>query len=78
MPAWNKWLRRLVAVLGAVVLSVFVPVAARASTGTGERVVEAVRRRPRGGAGLLCCLVVIAVVLLLVLWLIRRRRGRPR
>ncbi|MEU5727190.1 hypothetical protein [Micromonospora sp. NPDC047738] len=78
MSAWNKWLRRLVAVLGAVVLSVFVPVAAWASTGTGERVIEAAASRPRGGAGLVCCLVVIAVGVLLVLWLMRRRRGRPR
>ncbi|MBM0255634.1 hypothetical protein [Micromonospora sp. 4G55] len=77
MSAWNKWWGRLAAVLGAVVLSVFVPVTAWAS-GTGERVMEAAARRPRGGAGLLCCLVVIAVVVLLVLWLIRRRRGRPR
>ncbi|MBM0227036.1 MULTISPECIES: hypothetical protein [Micromonospora] len=78
MSAWNNWWGRLAAVLGAVVLSLFVPVAAWASTGTGERVVEAAGRRPRGGAGLLCCLVVIAVVVLLVLWLVRRRRGRPR
>ncbi|MGC1210334.1 MAG: hypothetical protein WA890_03575 [Micromonospora sp.] len=78
MSASNKWRGRLAVVLGAVVLSMFVPVAAWASTGTGERVVEAVRRRPRGGAGLVCCLVVIAVAVLLALWLIRRRRSRPR
>jgi hypothetical protein len=77
MSARNKWWGWLAAVPAAFVLSVFVPVAAWASTGTGERVAEAARR-PRGGAGLLCCLVVIAVVLLLVLWLVRRRRGRPR
>ncbi len=78
MFAWGKWLRQLAAVLGVVLLSVFVPVAAWASTGTGERVVEAARRRRLGGAGSFCCLVVIAVVALLVLWLIRRRRGTPR
>ncbi|MEV0156029.1 hypothetical protein AB0H57_20145 [Micromonospora sp. NPDC050686] len=78
MSAWNKWWGCLAAVVGATVFSVFVPVAAWASTGTGERVVGAVGRRPRGGAGLVCCLVVIAVVVLLVVWLIRRRRGRPR
>ncbi|MCW3816194.1 hypothetical protein ONA91_17255 [Micromonospora sp. DR5-3] len=78
MSAGNKWWGRLAAVLGAVVFSVFVPVAAWASTATGERAVEAVARRPRGGAGLVCCLVVIFVAVLLVLWLVRRRRGRPR
>ncbi|MFE9655497.1 hypothetical protein [Micromonospora sp. NPDC006431] len=74
----EQMVARLVAVLGAVVLSVFVPFAAWASTGTGERVVVAVGSRPRGGAGLVCCLVVIVVGVLLVLWLMRRRRGRPR
>ncbi|RQX00078.1 hypothetical protein, partial [Micromonospora chalcea] len=62
MSAWNKWWGRLGAVLGTVVLSVFVPVAAWASSGTGEIVVEAARRRGRGGfgfLGLLCCLVVV-------------------
>ncbi|MFD2768103.1 hypothetical protein [Micromonospora eburnea] len=76
MPAWNKWWGRLAAVVAAVVFSVFVPVAAWASSGTGERVVEAVRRRPLGGAGTFCCLVVIAAVVLLVMWLSRRRRDR--
>ncbi|MGW5668221.1 hypothetical protein [Micromonospora sp. NPDC003776] len=77
MSAWNRWWGPLAAILGASMLSVFVPVAAWASTGTGERAVEAARR-PRGGANLVCCLVVIVVILLLVLWLARRRRGRPR
>lgn len=82
MSAWSKWWGRLGAVLGAVVLSVFVPVAAWASTGSGELVVEAARRRSRGGGGffgLLCCLVVVVVIVLLVLRLMRGRRGgRPR
>lgn len=78
MSAGNKWWDRLAAILGASMLSMSVPVAAWGSTGTGERVVEAAARRPRGGANLVCCLVVIVVVLLLVLWLVRRRRGRPR
>ncbi|MFJ8581692.1 hypothetical protein [Micromonospora sp. NPDC093277] len=84
MSAWNRWWGRLGAVLGGIVLSVFVPVAAWASTGTGEVVVEAVRRRPRGGfgfLGLFCCLVVVGVIVLLVLLLMRltrRRSGPPR
>ncbi|SCL65436.1 hypothetical protein GA0070604_5435 [Micromonospora eburnea] len=83
MSAWNRWWGRLGAVLGGIVLSVFVPVAAWASTGTGELVVEAARRR-RGGfgfLGLFCCLVVVGVVVLLVLLLMRltrRRSGPPR
>ncbi|EWM67687.1 MULTISPECIES: hypothetical protein [Micromonospora] len=80
MSAWNKWWGRLGAVLGTVVLSVFVPVAAWASSGTGEIVVEAARRRGRGGfgfLGLLCCLVVVGGIVLLVLLLTRGRRNRP-
>ena len=80
MSAWNKWWGRLGAVLGTVVLSVFVPVAARASSGTGEIVVEAARRRSRGGfgfLGLLCCLVVVGGIVLLVVLLTRGRRNRP-
>nr|WP_030503682.1 hypothetical protein [Micromonospora purpureochromogenes] len=80
MSAWNKWWGRLGAVLGTVVLSVFVPVAAWASSGTGEIVVEAARRRSRGGfgvLGLLCCLVVVGGIVLLVLMLMRGRRNRP-
>ncbi|MEV4812330.1 hypothetical protein [Micromonospora avicenniae] len=81
MSSFGKWWGRLGAVLGAVVLSVFVPVAAWASTGTGELVVEAARRRSRGGfgfLGLLCCLVVVVVIVLLLLRLTRNRRGGPR
>ncbi|BCL13790.1 hypothetical protein [Micromonospora sagamiensis] len=80
MSSWNRWWGRLSAVLGAVVLSVFVPVAAWASTGPGELVVEAARRRSRGGGGfgligLLCCLVVAAVVVVLLIRMMRGRRG---
>lgn len=78
MSAWSKWLRWPAAVLGAVVVSVFVPVAARATTGTGEPVVEAARRRSPGVASVICCLAVVAGVVLLVLWLIRRRKGNAR
>ncbi|GGO09591.1 hypothetical protein [Micromonospora parathelypteridis] len=81
MSSFGKWWGRLSAVLGAVVLAVFVPVAAWASTGTGELVVEAARRR-RGSSGfgfigLLCCLVVVAIIVFLVLRLTRNRRGGP-
>ncbi|MFI6821986.1 hypothetical protein ACIBJE_13680 [Micromonospora sp. NPDC050187] len=78
MSSWNRWWGRLGAVLGTVVLSVFVPVAAWASTGPGELVVEAARRRRGGGfglIGLLCCLVVVAVVVLLLIRMTRGRRG---
>ena len=80
MSGWNKWWGRLGAVLGTVVLSVFVPVAAWASSGTGEIVVEAARRRSRGGFGFLglpCCLVVVGGIVLLVVLLTRNRRNRP-
>ncbi|MEU8420301.1 hypothetical protein AB0C15_05450 [Micromonospora sp. NPDC048835] len=80
MSSFTKWWGRLSAVFGAVVLAVFVPVAAWASTGTGEIVVEAVKRRGRSGFGvlpLLCCLVVVAIVVFLVLRLMRNRRGGP-
>ncbi|MGB2572240.1 hypothetical protein ACPFP2_27920 [Micromonospora citrea] len=81
MSSLNRWWGRLSAVLGAVVLSVFVPVAAWASTGTGELVVEAARRRSRGGGfgflGLLCCLAVVVVIVLLVLKMMRGRRNGP-
>ncbi|SCG53738.1 hypothetical protein [Micromonospora coxensis] len=81
MSSLNRWWGRLSTVLGAVVLSVFVPVAAWASTGTGELVVEAARRRSRGGGfgflGLLCCLGVVVVIVLLVLRMMRNRRNGP-
>ncbi|GGM28337.1 MULTISPECIES: hypothetical protein [Micromonospora] len=80
MSSWSRWWGRLGAVLGTVALSVFVPVAAWASSGTGELVLEAARRRSRGGfgvIGLLCCLVVVVAVVLLLLRLTRNRRGGP-
>ncbi|MET7877237.1 hypothetical protein [Micromonospora profundi] len=80
MSSFGRWWGRLGAVLGTVVLTVFVPVAAWASTGTGEMVVEAARRRSRGGfgfIGLLCCLVVVAIIVFLLLRLMRGRRGGP-
>ncbi|MGC5030240.1 hypothetical protein [Micromonospora sp. DT229] len=78
MSSLSKWCGRLGTLVGVVVLSVFVPVAAWASTGTGELVVEAARRRRGGGfigfLGLLCCLAVVGVIVLLVLRMTRRRR----
>ncbi|MEU5548761.1 MULTISPECIES: hypothetical protein [unclassified Micromonospora] len=79
MSSIGKWWGRLGTLLGTVVLAVFVPVAAWASTGPGELVVEAARRRGRGGGffgflGLLCCLAVVAVVVLLLVRLTRNRR----
>ncbi|MER7890531.1 hypothetical protein ABTX15_11970 [Micromonospora sp. NPDC094482] len=80
MSSFGKWWGRLGAVLSTVVLAVFVPAAAWASSGTGELVVEAARRRSRGGfgfIGLLCCAVVVVVVVLLLLSMMRNRRGGP-
>ncbi|GIJ34251.1 hypothetical protein ACN26Z_26595 [Verrucosispora sp. WMMD703] len=79
MSSFGRWWGRLGTLLGTVVLTVFVPVAAWASTGTGELVVEAARRRGRGFGvfgflSLLCCLAVVAVIVLLVIRMTRRRR----
>nr|MDT0662818.1 hypothetical protein [Micromonospora sp. DSM 115978] len=81
MAFLRRWSAGLGAVLTAVSLAVFVPVAAWASSGTGEMVVEAARRRPRGGFGIfgaLCCLVVIGVIVLIVLLIMRGRRSGRR
>lgn len=80
MSAWDTWRGRLGTVLGTVVLSVFVPVAAWASSGTGEIVVRAVgdpRRRKAGFGGLECCVIVVFGIALLVVLLIRLARRRP-
>ncbi|MEV1285698.1 hypothetical protein [Micromonospora sp. NPDC049679] len=80
MASRGTWWARLGAVLGAVGLAVFVPVAAWASSGTGQIVVEVARRR-RGIGGIftgLCCLVVVVIVVLLVFILMRRRSGPRR
>ncbi|MER7458537.1 hypothetical protein [Micromonospora sp. NPDC126480] len=81
MSVFGRWWGRLSAVLGAVVLSVFVPVAAWASSGPGEMAVEAVRRRRGGGfgfLGLLCCLVVVALIVFFIVRMMNRnRRGGP-
>ncbi|MEG3636486.1 hypothetical protein [Micromonospora palythoicola] len=79
MSSFGRWWGRLGTLLGTVVLTVFVPVAAWASSGTGELVVEAARRRGRGFGvfgflSLLCCLAVVAVIVLLVIRMTRRRR----
>lgn len=81
MASLGKWWARLGAVVSTVSLAVFVPVAAWASSDTGQLVVEAARGRRRSGIGaglfgLVCCgVVVVAIVVLLVL-LLRRRSGR--
>ncbi|MEU3453151.1 hypothetical protein ABZ671_06060 [Micromonospora sp. NPDC006766] len=81
MSAWNRWWGRLGAVLGTVALSAFVPVAAWASTGSGEVVTDVARRRGGFGfLGLLCCLLVVGVIVaivLLMMQLMRNRRGGP-
>ncbi|MEV4758241.1 hypothetical protein AB0J86_24425 [Micromonospora sp. NPDC049559] len=77
MTSVARWWARLAATVTAVSLAVFVPVAAWASTGTGELVVEAARRRSRGGFGffgLVCCLLVVGVIVLILLLFMRRRR----
>ncbi|MGW4466614.1 hypothetical protein [Micromonospora sp. NBC_01796] len=81
MASLGKWWARLSAVVLTASLAVFVPVAAWASSGTGELVLEAARRPRRSGIGaglfgLVCCgVVVVAIVVVLVL-LLRRRSGR--
>lgn len=81
MAFLRRWGARLGAIVTAVSLAVFVPVAAWAASGPGELVVEAARRRPRGGLGIfgaLCCLVVIGVIVLIVLLIMRGRRSGRR
>lgn len=80
MVVFKRWCARLGALASALVLTVFVPVAAWAATDTGEIVVEAARRRGGRGIGvfsLFCCLVVIGLVIVAVL-LITRGRSRRR
>ncbi|MEH0971040.1 hypothetical protein V6U77_07855 [Micromonospora sp. CPCC 205546] len=80
MSAWNKWRGRLGAVLGAVGLSVFIPVAAWASSGSGEIVVRAgqnARPAKAGFGGFDCCLIVFFGIGLLVVLLIKLARNRP-
>ncbi|MBO4206710.1 hypothetical protein [Micromonospora echinofusca] len=80
MSSWGRWWTRLTAILGTAVLTLFVPVAAWASTGTGELVVEAARRKSKGGGfgfiGLLCCLVVVGGIVLAIVLIMRKRNGR--
>ncbi|GAA0376050.1 MULTISPECIES: hypothetical protein [Micromonospora] len=80
MSAWDKWRGRLGVVLGAVGLSVFMPVAAWASSGSGEIVVRAgqnARPAKAGFSGLDCCLAVLFGIGLLVVLLIKLSRNRP-
>jgi Na+/melibiose symporter-like transporter len=78
MSSFAKWWARLAAVVGAVSMSVFIPVAAWASTGPGAVVVEAARGRRRvsgfGLIGTLCCLAVVVIIVFVLLLLMRNRR----
>lgn len=79
MEILRNWWVRLGTVLGAAALTVFVPAVAWASSGPGEMVVEAARRRTRGSFGiwgLVCCLIVVGLVVVLVLVFRNRRSGR--
>lgn len=80
MSTWVTWWGRLGTVLTAAIVSVLIPTMAWASSGPGEVVLEAARRRSRGGGfgfvGLLCCLAVVGVVVIVVLMLMRNRRSR--
>ncbi|MGI5214610.1 hypothetical protein [Plantactinospora sp. CA-290183] len=80
MEYLKNWWTRLGAVLGTVALAVFVPAVAWASSGPGELVLEAARRRRGSGIGglfgLVCCLAVAGVIVVVVLLVMRNRRGR--
>lgn len=78
MEIFRRWWVRLTTVLGATALTVLVPAVAWASTGPGELVLEAARRRGRGGFGLfglVCCLVVVGVIVVALLVVLRNRRS---
>ncbi|MEU1607018.1 hypothetical protein [Micromonospora matsumotoense] len=80
MSAWGKWRGRLGTVLGTVGFSVFIPVAAWASSGSGEIVVRAgqnVRPAKAGFASFDCCLMVLFGIGLLVVLFIKLARSRP-
>ncbi|MBF9129975.1 hypothetical protein I0C86_13535 [Plantactinospora sp. S1510] len=81
MEILRNWWVRLGAVLTTAALTVFVPAAAWASTGPGEMVVEAARRRGRssfGAWGLICCLVVVGLIVLALVVIMRNRRSGKR
>ena len=81
MEILRNWWVRLGAVLGTAALTVFVPAVAWASTGPGEMVVEAARRRTRGSFGLwglICCLIVVGLIVVVLVMVMRKRRSGPR
>ncbi|MFC6014808.1 hypothetical protein ACFP2T_01155 [Plantactinospora solaniradicis] len=81
MEILRNWWVRLSAVLATAALTVFIPAAAWAATGPGEMVVEAARRRSRGGFGifgLVCCLIVVGLIVLALLVIMRNRRSGKR
>ncbi|GAA3757805.1 hypothetical protein GCM10022225_48830 [Plantactinospora mayteni] len=78
MEIFRNWWVRLTAVLGTAALTVFVPAVAWASSGPGEMVVEAARRRTRGAFGLwglICCLIVVGVIVAVLVFVMRNRRS---
>jgi hypothetical protein len=80
MSARDKWRSRLGTVLGTVGLSVFMPVAAWASSGSGEIVVRAgqnARPAKPGFSGFDCCLIVLFGIGLLVVLFMKFARNRP-
>ncbi|WP_422771652.1 hypothetical protein ACN28C_00480 [Plantactinospora sp. WMMC1484] len=81
MEIFRNWWVRLAAVLGTAALTVFIPAVAWASTGPGEMVVEAARRRTRGSFGiwgLVCCLIVVGVIVAVLVFVMRNRRSGRR
>ncbi|MFY1675350.1 hypothetical protein ACN27G_36375 [Plantactinospora sp. WMMB334] len=81
MEIFRNWWVRLSAVLGTAALTVFIPAMAWASTGPGEMVVEAARRRTRGSFGiwgLVCCLIVVGVIVAVLVLVMRNRRSGRR
>ncbi|WP_422756202.1 hypothetical protein [Micromonospora sp. WMMD708] len=80
MSTWDSWRFRLGTVLATVGLWVFVPVMARASSGSGEIVVRAgqnARPAKAGFGGFDCCLMAVFGIGLLVVLLLKLARQRP-
>ncbi|MCT2279529.1 hypothetical protein [Micromonospora chalcea] len=75
MSARNKWRARLAVVLGTVALSVVVPVAAWAGSGTATAMGS---KEAKGGfSGFECCLVAVVAAVALTVKLVRDHRNRP-
>ena len=83
MSAVVRWWSRVAAAVTGAVLTLVVPVHARAaSTGVADVAIEAARYRRRGGFGFipifggLCCLLVVAGIVLAIVLISRNRRRR--